>query len=236
MRKARIKGALVGVESVTAEGLKSVFKDFNSAGDDLATRLSTFKEHGVHVLGSFIFGLSSDRAGYVRGDRGLGQAGQPDLRAIRDDDALSRHGGLRSMGEEHERERSSRGRSSHHSLLADSRERARPKMFTPHETMTTEEIRERTQGVWDSFYSLREVWERSKCVPTLARTAGVSVHLQVVSPDVREHRDFDGQRPAAKGDASGALAGGAVPQVIRSETDAGARNADHRESSGVNVN
>ena len=33
--------------------------------------------------------------------------------------------------------------------------------------MTTEEIRERTQGVWDSFYGLREIWGRSKCVPTL---------------------------------------------------------------------
>src|SRR5206468_4181358 len=61
MRRARIKGALVGVESVTEEGLKSVFKSFNSAGTDLAKRLRTFKEHGVHVLGSFIFGLPSDR-------------------------------------------------------------------------------------------------------------------------------------------------------------------------------
>ena len=61
MRKARIKGALVGVESVSAEGLKAVFKEFNSAGADLATLLSTFKEHGVHVLGSFIFGLPTDR-------------------------------------------------------------------------------------------------------------------------------------------------------------------------------
>src|SRR6185436_15224766 len=62
MRKARIKGALVGVEAVTAEGLKSIYKDFNLAGDDLVERLRIFKRHGVHVLGSFIFGLPSDRA------------------------------------------------------------------------------------------------------------------------------------------------------------------------------
>jgi hypothetical protein len=43
----------------------------------------------------------------------------------------------------------------------------RPKMFTPHETMTADEIRERTQWVWDRFYSMREIWERSKCVPLL---------------------------------------------------------------------
>ena len=61
MRKAHIKGALVGVESVTAEGLKAIYKDFNLAGDALAGRLRTFRDHGVHVLGSFIFGLPTDR-------------------------------------------------------------------------------------------------------------------------------------------------------------------------------
>ena len=35
MRKARIKGALVGVESVTPEGLKDVYKGFNLSGDEL---------------------------------------------------------------------------------------------------------------------------------------------------------------------------------------------------------
>jgi hypothetical protein len=33
--------------------------------------------------------------------------------------------------------------------------------------MSPEEISARTQGVWNNFYSLGEVWERSKCVPTL---------------------------------------------------------------------
>ena len=61
MRKARIRGALVGVEAVTPEGLKSVHKDFNLSGEKLAERLRLSKRHGVHVLGSFIFGLSTDR-------------------------------------------------------------------------------------------------------------------------------------------------------------------------------
>jgi hypothetical protein len=34
MKAARIKGALVGVESVTPEGLKDVYKDFNLAGEN----------------------------------------------------------------------------------------------------------------------------------------------------------------------------------------------------------
>src|SRR5690606_38276381 len=61
MRRANIKGALVGVEAVTPEGLKDVYKRFNDVGEALIARLRTFREHGVHVLGSFIFGLPSDR-------------------------------------------------------------------------------------------------------------------------------------------------------------------------------
>jgi radical SAM superfamily enzyme YgiQ (UPF0313 family) len=61
MRGAKIKGALVGVEAVTPEGLKDVYKNFNDAGEALVQRLRKFRDHGVHVLGSFIFGLPSDR-------------------------------------------------------------------------------------------------------------------------------------------------------------------------------
>ena len=61
MRTRAHQGALVGVESVTPEGLKDVYKGFNLAGDALVERLQHVPEHGVHVLGSFIFGLPSDR-------------------------------------------------------------------------------------------------------------------------------------------------------------------------------
>jgi len=60
MSRAKIKGALVGVEAVTPQGLKDIYKDFNAAGDELVNRLRQFPQHGVKVLGSFIFGLPSD--------------------------------------------------------------------------------------------------------------------------------------------------------------------------------
>src|SRR4029453_10805132 len=62
MRRANIKGALVGIEAVTPEGLKDVYKGFNQVGDALVERLRKFREHGVYVLGSFIFRLPRDRA------------------------------------------------------------------------------------------------------------------------------------------------------------------------------
>ena len=61
MKAARIRGALVGVEAVTPEGLKDVYKDFNTRARRWSTRLRAFKDAGVHVLGSFIFGLPCDR-------------------------------------------------------------------------------------------------------------------------------------------------------------------------------
>ena len=60
MHGAKILGALVGVEAVTKEGLKAVYKDFNVSGESLIQQLRKFREHGVHVLGSFIFGLPTD--------------------------------------------------------------------------------------------------------------------------------------------------------------------------------
>jgi hypothetical protein len=50
----------------------------------------------------------------------------------------------------------------------------RPKMFTPHPSMSSDEIRERTQKVWDRFYTWSAIWQRSACTPNLrARIAFV---------------------------------------------------------------
>jgi len=166
MRKARIKGALVGVESVTEEGLKSVFKNFNSADGDLVARLGKFKEHGVHVLGSFIFGLPSDRRDTFEATAALAKkAGITFAQFVMmtpfpgtvDFDRWEKNmeGNIPEVG----------GVPITRYWLIPAE--VRPKMFTPHSVMSTDEIRERTQGVWDEFYRIKEVWQRSKCVPTL---------------------------------------------------------------------
>jgi hypothetical protein len=46
----------------------------------------------------------------------------------------------------------------------------------PHPSMSCDEIRTRTQAVWDHFYSLRHIWARSRCVETVrARLAFVLI-------------------------------------------------------------
>ena len=43
----------------------------------------------------------------------------------------------------------------------------RPKLYFTHPTMSAEEIRTRTQAVWDDFYSSTSIWQRAKCVKSI---------------------------------------------------------------------
>lgn len=37
----------------------------------------------------------------------------------------------------------------------------RPKVYIPHPVMSADEIRKRTQAVWDEFYAMKRIWQRS---------------------------------------------------------------------------
>ena len=173
MRRANIKGALVGVEAVTPEGLKAVYKDFNYSGDRLVQQLQTFREHGVHVLGSFIFGLPTDKPSTFNATADLAiKAGVTFAQFV----MMTPFPGTVDFGR-WEKEQAAdpmlvEGTPiTRYWLIPPS---IRPKMFTPHPSMESDEIRERTQGVWDRFYEFGAIWKRSACTPTLrARVAFV---------------------------------------------------------------
>jgi radical SAM superfamily enzyme YgiQ (UPF0313 family) len=166
MRAARIRGALVGVESVTAEGLKSVYKDFNASGESLVERLQTFKNHGVHVLGSFIFGLSTDREDTFQATAALAREARLTFAQFV---TMTPFPGTVDF----ERwEKTLGGEAARIEGVPITRYwlipgHLRPKLYTPHPTMSPDEIRKHTQGVWDSYYSLSAIWERADCVKSL---------------------------------------------------------------------
>jgi radical SAM superfamily enzyme YgiQ (UPF0313 family) len=171
MRKARIRGALVGVESVTPEGLKAVFKNFNDAGEALVTRLQAFKTHGVHVLGSFIFGLPTDKPETFDATTDLAQrAGVSFAQFV----MLTPFPGTVDFAR-WEKEQTAGTIDdiplTRYWLIPSTR---RPKIYAPHPAMTAEQIRDLTQRAWDRFYRLPAIWERSTCVKSLrARLAFV---------------------------------------------------------------
>ena len=175
MRQAHIRGALVGVESVTAAGLKDVYKGFNLAGDALVDRLRAFRRYGVHVLGSFIFGLPSDRLDTFEATVALAEKADVTFAQFV---LLTPFPGTVDF----EKWAADPARAAtvvdgipitRHWLIAEDK---RPKLFTEHPTMSIEEIRVRTQGAWDRFYRWRQIWVRSRVVKSLrARIAFVLV-------------------------------------------------------------
>ena len=174
MRRAKIRGALVGVESVTAEGLKAVHKRFNDAGEALVTRLRSFRSAGVHVLGSFIFGLPTDTPETFDVTADLAhRSGMTFAQFV----TLTPFPGTLDFAK-WEREAATAPRIdgvplSRYWLVPPS---ARPKIFSPHPSMTAEEIRQGTQRVWDRFYAFPAIWQRSSCVRSLrARLAFVLI-------------------------------------------------------------
>jgi radical SAM superfamily enzyme YgiQ (UPF0313 family) len=171
MRKANIKGALVGVEAVTPAGLKDIYKDFNLAGDALAQRLQTFKKHGVHVLGSFIFGLPSDRPETFDATAAMAEAAGITFAQFV---MLTPFPGTIDF----EKWEKSLGDTAptvdgtpltRHWLIPAAK---RPKYYMPHPVMSHDEVRARTQAVWDRFYKTSTVWERSRCISSLKGRLG----------------------------------------------------------------
>jgi radical SAM superfamily enzyme YgiQ (UPF0313 family) len=166
MRRANIKGALVGVEAVTPEGLKAVFKDFNQSGEALAKQLLTFKQHGVHVLGSFIFGLPTDKPATF--DATVEMALKADITFAQFLMMTPFPGTVDFARWEKEQARKptlvGNVPITRYWLIPTE---TRPKMFTPHPSMSSEEIAERTQKVWDRFYNWSAIRQRSACAPRL---------------------------------------------------------------------
>jgi tRNA A37 methylthiotransferase MiaB len=165
MRRARIRGALVGVESVTPEGLKAIYKNFNQAGESLVERLRAFRKHDVHVLGSFIFGLPTDNADTFDATADLAhRAGVTFAQFV----MLQPLPGTLDF-QKWEREAADVPTVdgiplTRYWLIPNAR---RPRIYTPHPTMSADEIRTRTQGVWNRFYALGNIWQRSSCVRSL---------------------------------------------------------------------
>ena len=174
MRRARIRGTLVGVESVTPEGLKAVFKNFNDAGEALVVRLQAFRANGVHILGSFIFGLVTDTPATFAATADLAERSDISFAQFV---MLTPFPGTVDFARWEQQDDSPPTASgiplTRYWLIPSSE---RPKVYLPHPTMSADDIRRGTQEVWDRFYSLAATWRRSACVRSLrARLAFVVI-------------------------------------------------------------
>ena len=166
MKLANIKGALVGIESVTPEGLKDIYKDFNLRATpwciDYAHSVSTAFTYSGHLF--------------------------LDCRAI----ALKRLHATASVAERAEItfaqfvmltpfpgtvdfikwEKEMGNNMTQIGGIPITRRwliphADRPKLYCPHPVMSAEEIREHTQEVWDQYYTLPAIWRRSRFLKSM---------------------------------------------------------------------
>ena len=100
-----------------------------------------------------------------------------------------------------------------------------PKVYVPHPVMSADDIRSRTQGVWDQFYSWRNVWARAHCVESLkSRVAFMLIsklyrqmyaNTGIATDSARINRSASWARLIAK----------PLPEALRRQADAGAAGA-----------
>ena len=231
MKRARIRGALVGIESVTPEGLKAVHKNFNDAGEALVTRLRAFREQGVHVLGSFIFGLPTDRADTFDATADLGATERRVLRSVRHAHAVSRHGGLREVGAAGGGGPNDQ-RDSAHPLLADSSIAAPEGLHPASDDVARGHPARDATRLGPFLFVVGDL--AAVDVRAFASLASrVPADLEVVPADVRQHRHRHRQRACVAIGTARALARQGRAALVRRRADAGAgRSCRHRHTQG----
>ena len=150
----------------------------------------------MHVLGSFIFGLPSDRQDTFEATVALAE--EADLTFAQF--VLLTPFPARSISRSGRQTNRGSGTSvdgvplTQHWLIP---ENQRPKLYTEHPTMSLEEIRVRTQGAWDRLLQLPPHLEAVARRRSMAR-ACVRARVQALSADVREHRHRHRQRARSR--------------------------------------
>jgi len=220
MKRARILGALVGVESVTRDGLNDIYKGFNLAGDELVARLRAFRRHGIHVLGSFIFGLPSDTEQTF--DATVALAEQADL-------AVSRDRRLRQMGRRGEPPRHLDRRRADHAALADPGGTAPAPVRRASDDVAGADPRGHAAGVGPLLQHQARLGALARR-PERPRANRVRAHLEAVPADVRQYRHRDRQRARPAIGALGAVDRHGVPAPLPRK--ANARSEDTWRSAG----
>jgi len=169
--KMRLRGALIGVESFTEEGLKSANKTWNPVGQRMVEAIQKIQDHGMVVLASIINGLESDTVATLRTMREFAVASGT---AFAQFPIYSVYPGTKDY---HEMLRDLKNRDRAGYLPKHSAQFIRDKFWldfdhtentVKHPTLTSEELTREVQKSWKEFYSAGAIFRRMRSGP-LAR-------------------------------------------------------------------
>jgi radical SAM superfamily enzyme YgiQ (UPF0313 family) len=166
--KMRLRGALIGVESFTEEGLKNVNKTWNPVGQKMSEAIQKIQSHGIMVLASIIGGLESDTISTLRTMREFANASGT---AFAQFPLYSVYPGTKDY---HEMIRDWKNRDKEGYVPKHAVQIVRDKFWleydhtdvaVKHPTITTEDLMKETQESWRIFYSLKEIIARTRNGP-----------------------------------------------------------------------
>jgi radical SAM superfamily enzyme YgiQ (UPF0313 family) len=161
--KARVRGALIGIESFSEESLKSANKQWNPTGQKMVENIQKIQDGGILVLSSMICGLEPDTVQTIRTMRQF---------------ALESGSVLAQFTIYHPYP----GTKDFYEMISDKRNRAKPNFVPKHKTQLREErfwlkpmnevdpvahanigrddLLAENQKCWDVFYSIKEALRR----------------------------------------------------------------------------
>jgi radical SAM superfamily enzyme YgiQ (UPF0313 family) len=166
--KMRLRGALIGVESFTEEGLKTANKTWNPVGQHMVEAIQKIQNHGIMVLASIINGLESDTLSTLRTMREFAVASGT---AFAQFPVYSVYPGTKDY---HEMMRDWKNRDRVDYVPKHSLQIVRDKFWldydhtdiaVKHPTIAIADLAREVQESWRSFYSLKAIVKRTRNGP-----------------------------------------------------------------------
>lgn len=166
--KMRVRGALIGVESFTEQGLKDANKTWNPVGERMVEAIQKIQSHGIFVLASIINGLESDTVETLQTMRDFAIASGT---AFAQFPIYSVYPGTKDYHEmvRDWKNRDVAGYVPKHTVQMISEkfwlDFDHTEVNVRHPTMSSAEIEQEVRTSWRSFYSLRAIIKRTQIGP-----------------------------------------------------------------------
>lgn len=163
--KMRIRTALIGVESFSEEGLKSVGKLWNPVGQKMVEAIQKIQDSGIYVLSSIISGLETDTVQTIRTMRKFATESGTLFAQFT---VFNPYPGTKDFYEMMN-DKKNRGRPDfvpkHATQILQDQywlKPLRPVDIVRHQNITMSELHAENKKCWDSFYSIRESLKRAR--------------------------------------------------------------------------
>jgi radical SAM superfamily enzyme YgiQ (UPF0313 family) len=158
----RIRAALIGVESFSAEGLKSANKQWNPIGQKMVETIQTIQNNGIFVLSSIICGLESDTVQSIETMRDFANASGSLLAQFT---LYSPYPGTVDFLQMMQDFRSNNGSAQKrgNKILYDRfwLDPKKPPVLFEHQTIDSKTLLTEVRKSWSSFYNLKEIRRRA---------------------------------------------------------------------------